>query len=253
MKRIITILSTILCVLTVAARPAGLTIHYLGANNTLVRVDEPRRYLLLPVEEDAPDATINVLADNRCDRVLTVRLAINRVDYFVPFELQPYADRSLVLDIRTGNSRANVRDAMDDACWEEIRLSDTFDTANREHFRPLYHHTPQWGWMNDPNGMFYKDGLYHLCYQYNPYGSMWGNLSWGHSVSRDLVHWEPCSKVLEPDGLGMVFSGSSVVDVDNTAGFGRDAVGQSGAVAVMTVGVLYLLLYTFKIKTDNHE
>lgn len=148
MKRIITILSTILCVLTVAARPDGLTIHYLGANNTLVRVDEPRRYLLLPVEEDAPDATINVLADNRCDRVLTVRLAINRVDYFVPFELQPYADRSLVLDIRTGNSRANVRDAMDDACWEEIRLSDTFDTANRERFRPLYHHTPQWGWMN---------------------------------------------------------------------------------------------------------
>lgn len=79
--------------------------------------------------------------------------------------------------------------------------------------------------MNDPNGMFYKDGEWHLCYQWNPYGSKWQNLSWGHSVSRDLINWEHRpDAVLAPDGLGMIFSGSSAVDTSGSAGFGKDAV-----------------------------
>ena len=78
--------------------------------------------------------------------------------------------------------------------------------------------------MNDPNGMFYKDGEWHLCYQWNPYGSKWQNLSWGHSVSRDLINWEHRpDAVLAPDGLGMIFSGSSAVDTSGSAGFGKDA------------------------------
>lgn len=207
-----------------AAQNSGLEVHYLGANHSLIQVKESQKYLLLPVEEAAPDATIKVLVNNKCDQTLTVKLAMNKIDYLVPFELEQYQGKAVSFDIHTGNSRANVRDAMADACWSGIKLSDTFDSANREQFRPLFHHTPQWGWMNDPNGMFYKDGEYHLYYQYNPYGAIWGNLSWGHSSSKDLMNWKHEPVALTPDGLGMIFSGSSVVDKENTAGFGKDAV-----------------------------
>lgn len=202
----------------------GLTIHYLGANHSLIRVEQPQKYLLLPVEESAPEATINVLVNNKVEKTFQVRLAINKVDYTVPFDLTPFQGESVVMDVHTGNSRSNVRDAMDDACWSNVKLADAFDTNNREMFRPLYHHTPAYGWMNDPNGMFYKDGEYHLYYQYNPYGSMWGNMNWGHSSSKDLVNWEHHPVAIEPNGLGTVFSGSSVVDKENVAGFGKDAI-----------------------------
>ena len=202
----------------------GLRIHYLGANHSLIRVEQPQKYLLLPVEESAPEATIKVLVNNKVEKTFQVRLAINKVDYTVPFDLTPFQGESVVMDVHTGNSRSNVRDAMDDACWSNVKLADAFDTNNHEIFRPLYHHTPVYGWMNDPNGMFYKDGEYHLYYQYNPYGSMWGNMNWGHSSSKDLVNWEHHPVAIEPNGLGTVFSGSSVVDKENVAGFGKDAI-----------------------------
>lgn len=223
-KVIVTSLIIIMNIGICAAQSAGLKIHYLGANHSLVQVREPQKYLLLPVEEAAPEATVNVLVNNKTDRSFQVRLAVNRIDYLVPFDLEQYKGKTVTFDIHTGNSRANVRDAMADACWKELRLSATFDDANREEFRPLYHHSPLYGWMNDPNGMFYKDGEYHLYYQWNPYGSMWGNMNWGHSSSKDLISWQHHPVAIQPNGLGTVFSGSSVVDKDNTAGFGKGAV-----------------------------
>lgn len=223
-KVIVTSLIIIMNIGICAAQSAGLKIHYLGANHSLVQVREPQKYLLLPVEEAAPEATVNVLVNNKTDRNFQVRLAVNRIDYLVPFDLEQYKGKTVTFDIHTGNSRANVRDAMADACWKELRLSDTFDDANREEFRPLYHHSPLYGWMNDPNGMFYKDGEYHLYYQWNPYGSMWGNMNWGHSSSKDLISWQHHPVAIQPNGLGTVFSGSSVVDKDNMAGFGKGAV-----------------------------
>lgn len=223
-KVIVTSLIIIMNIGICAAQSAGLKIHYLGANHSLVQVREPQKYLLLPVEEAAPEATVNVLVNNKTDRSFQVRLAVNRIDYLVPFDLEQYKGKTVTFDIHTGNSRANVRDAMADACWKELKLSDTFDDANREEFRPLYHHSPLYGWMNDPNGMFYKDGEYHLYYQWNPYGSMWGNMNWGHSSSKDLISWQHHPVAIQPNGLGTVFSGSSVVDKDNTAGFGKGAV-----------------------------
>ena len=211
-----------------AAVPAfaadGVKVEHLGVNNTLVRIDGDSKYVLLPCQESNDDATVNVLVDGKLDKTIYVRLAKSKVDYSVPFDLEQYKGHDVVLNVITPQSRASIREAKDDVCWKNISLSDTFDTTNREKFRPLYHHTPLYGWMNDPNGMFYKDGEWHLYYQANPYGSKWQNMTWGHSSSKDLINWEHHPLAIEPNGLGSVFSGSSVIDHNNTAGFGKDAV-----------------------------
>ena len=92
-----------------------------------------------------------------------------------------------------------------------------------ELYRPQIHFTPAKNWMNDPNGMVYVDGTWHLFYQYNPQGNDWGNMSWGHATSTDLVHWSEQPVALTRDELGDIFSGSCVIDKDNTAGFGANA------------------------------
>ena len=89
-----------------------------------------------------------------------------------------------------------------------------------EKYRPQIHFTPSKNWMNDPNGMVYIDGTWHLFYQYNPSGNDWGNMSWGHATSSDLIHWTEQKVALTKDNLGDIFSGSAVCDTDNTAGFG---------------------------------
>ncbi|GGJ39549.1 glycoside hydrolase family 32 protein [Deinococcus roseus] len=92
----------------------------------------------------------------------------------------------------------------------------------REPFRPQFHYSPARNWINDPNGLFFYQGEYHIFYQYNPFGNEWGNMSWGHAISRDMVHWEELPVAIEDDGDVMIFSGSAVVDHQNTSGFGSD-------------------------------
>ena len=207
-----------------ASAADGVVVNHLGVNNTLVRVTGESKYLLLPVQESNDDARIEVLVDGKPERTIYVRLAKSKVDYTVPFDLTPYKNHNVLLNVITTQDRSNIREAKDDACWKNLKLADSFDTTNTEYYRPAYHHTPLYGWMNDPNGMFYKDGEWHLYYQWNPYGSKWQNMTWGHSSSKDLINWKHHPAAIKANGLGAVFSGSSVVDAHNTAGFGNNAV-----------------------------
>ena len=199
-------------------------VMFLSNNHSMVRITQNGKFLLLPIEERAEISNIKVLTDSHVVQTLNARLATDYVDYYVPLNLSAYKNKSVLLDIHTNGNIRNEGMMKGFACWKEMIVTDTFDTTNRERLRPIYHHTPSYGWMNDPNGMFYKDGVYHLYFQYNPYGSQWENMHWGHSVSRDLVHWENVNVPIVPDALGTVFSGSAVVDKNNTAGFGTNAI-----------------------------
>ena len=106
------------------------------------------------------------------------------------------------------------------------------DSVYHEQFRPQVHFSPKEHWMNDPNGMVYYKGVYHLFFQYFPGGTTWGPMHWGHTVSKDLVHWKELPIALYPDSLGFIFSGSAVADINNTSGFGKD--GKIPLVAIFT-------------------
>ncbi len=212
MKRLTLTLVAVLMMLTVVSAQEKPLV--LGKSHAMHRVEVKNKYLLLPVQEREDIAKISVLVDNQQVQALNVRLAVDKVDYWVPLDISKYSSQ-LLLDITFEGDRRFTGAMKDFLCWKEMKQSDTFDTQNREKYRPLYHHTPAYGWMNDPNGMFYKDGVYHLYYQWNPYGSQWENMTWGHSTSRDLIHWEVQPTAIEPDALGAIFSGSCVVDKKN--------------------------------------
>jgi len=187
-----------------------------AGDTTIVKIEKSPQYLILPVEEEKDEA--QVLLDNgkATDTWMDVRLAQRKTDYCVPFKLNK--GRTSVVKIL--NLKADAL-ALKKG---QMKLSNVWDVTNTDFYRPSYHHTPSYGWMNDPNGMFYKDGVYHLCYQYNPYGSKWGNMHWGHAISRDLIHWKEVKPTIARDPMGHIFSGSAVIDKEGTAKYGKDAI-----------------------------
>lgn len=223
-KKLVTVLIALGCTMTVQAQE----VQFLSNNHSLYRINsdnQSKKYLLLPVQESAEVSNIKVIGSSRQLKTLNVRLANNHIDYYVPLCLQVFADeKGLMLDVHVNGTYRTDGGISTFSCWKNMSFSDTFDMQNREQYRPIYHHTPAYGWMNDPNGMFYKDGVWNLYFQHNPYGSQWENMTWGHSTSTDLVHWKYEGDAVEPDALGTVFSGSAVVDMENTSGFGKGAV-----------------------------
>ena len=219
---------------------------FLSSNHAIKRVKTTDKYVLLPVEEEEGYAHIRVIKDNQVVKEFNCKLAINKTDYNVPLDISEYGG-DVLLDIHFTGDKHSIGLINNFVCWKEIKATNAFDTKNREKFRPIYHHTPAYGWMNDPNGMFYKDGIWHLYYQYNPYGSQWENMTWAHSTSTDLIHWKNQGEAIQPDALGTIFSGNSVVDKENTAGFGKDAVVAfyTSAGAAQTQSIAY--------STDNGE
>ena len=215
MNRRNTTLCAALTALSLSATAQTMKITRAG-DTTIVKIEKSPQYLILPVEEEKDEA--QVLLDNgkATDTWMDVRLAQGKTDYYVPFKLNK--GRTSVVKIL--NLKADAL-ALKKG---QMKLSNVWDVTNTDFYRPSYHHTPSYGWMNDPNGMFYKDGIYHLCYQYNPYGSKWGNMHWGHAISRDLIHWKEVEPTIARDPMGHIFSGSAVIDKEGTANYGKDAI-----------------------------
>ncbi len=217
MKKIINHLAVAMAAVSFTAcqpQKSGLTFEHQGDTLTIVHITNPSKYLILPIQESCNEGKVKLDTGSPADMAMDVRLAVDSVEYYVPFALPQGAKEATVT---IGRVAANA------VCWDNISLADTFDTSNTDYYRPEYHHTPLYGWMNDANGLVYKDGEYHLYFQYNPYGSKWGNMHWGHSVSKDLVHWEHLDPAIARDTLGHIFSGSTVIDKNNSAGYGKDA------------------------------
>ena len=179
-------------------------------DRAIIRINEKTQCLWLPVDNEAPSVQLSVVDNAKITTPLNICLAVEKVEYYMP----------LYLD-------ATMRDIVIEGCpqqaiaWQKLCVGG--DPNLTQEYRQAAHFTPLLGWINDPNGMVYHDGEWHLFYQYNTMGSRWGNMSWGHAVSRDLVKWEHLPTALYPDAIGAIFSGSAIIDKHNTAGFGENA------------------------------
>lgn len=192
-------------------KPAGLLIP----QQLELRVD--KKYLHLPVKNGAPRRKVTVTRGGQTEVAFDIELAESEEDWWAYLETGPWKGETITMavDRFPESSRVLERAVASD---EPPASSEIY----RETLRPQFHFSSRRGWNNDPNGMVFFGGEYHLFYQHNPYGWNWGNMHWGHAVSRDLVHWEEIGDALAPDPLGPMFSGSAVVDVRNTSGFGAE-------------------------------
>lgn len=176
-----------------------------------------KRLLHFPVKNGGKKRNVSVSVAGREERKFEIELADGQADWWAPLDISSWRGQSLVItvDKLADDSQALKSVSQDD----ELRsAADLY----REPLRPQLHFSPRRGWTNDPNGLVFFDGEYHLFFQHNPYGWNWGNMHWGHAVSKDLVHWEERAEALYPDAMGPMFSGSAVVDWQNTSGLGRE-------------------------------
>jgi sucrose-6-phosphate hydrolase SacC (GH32 family) len=175
------------------------------------------RYLNLPIKNGAPKRVVTTLVEGRVEVRNDIELADADPDWWAPMEVSAWRGQTVTLQVD--------RLPEDSAALRSIEPSDVIrgaETLYREPLRGQFHFSPRRGWNNDPNGLTYFNGEYHLFFQHNPYGWSWGNMHWGHAVSRDLVHWEELGDKLAPDPMGPMFSGSAVVDWNNTSGLGQN-------------------------------
>jgi sucrose-6-phosphate hydrolase SacC (GH32 family) len=174
-------------------------------------------YLHIPIKNGNPKRLVTLLVDGKIVVRNDIELADGPVDWWAPMDISPWKGRTLLLQVDKLHE--------DSTALKNIEQSDHLRDATllyREPLRGQFHFSPKRGWNNDPNGCVYYNGEYHLFFQHNPYGWGWGNMHWGHAVSKDLIHWEELGDKLLPDEMGPMFSGSAVVDWKNTSGFGKE-------------------------------
>ena len=180
-------------------------------DSATIRINKPQEQTLwIPMDNKADEVQLTVVGSNEIPVPLNARVAVERVQYWMPLKL----DASIKEVVIKGVPAEAV-------AWQSLTMGK--NPNKEEKYRQVAHFTPEIGWMNDPNGMVYHDGEWHLFYQHNPIGSRWGNMSWGHAVSRDLVKWEYLPVAIYPDAVCTIWSGSCVIDKNNTAGFGENA------------------------------
>jgi len=174
-----------------------------------------KKYLNFPVKNGAKKRLIHLIIDGKVTREFDIELAPGEPDFWVFLDVRNFAGEKALL-------RIDKYEPAGSKGFDSVYQADTYigeENIYREKLRPQFHFTSRRGWNNDSNGMVYYDGQYHLFYQHNPYGWSWGNMTWGHAVSKDMIHWTELGDAIHPDRLGTIFSGSAVVDVNNTAGF----------------------------------
>jgi fructan beta-fructosidase len=186
-----------------------------NAQSTAITFRIDKRYINIPVENKANRQRVVFDVAGGDSTTAVIRVATGTPDYWVYRDVSALKGKNITLRFSTpaeGISRI----------FQDDRFPGQ-DSLYRESLRPQVHFSTQRGWNNDPNGLVWHDGEYHMYYQHNPYEREWENMHWGHAVSKDLVHWEELPSALFPDTLGTMFSGSAVIDHQNTSGFGKDA------------------------------
>ena len=174
-----------------------------------------RRYLHLPVKTGERKVRMRVAEGEKTLREFDIELAEGQPGFWVPCDLEGLKGKRLKIEVDRMPSSSKALEAITQA--DQLPGA---DQMYKEKFRQQFHFSPRIGWNNDPNGLVYYKGEYHLYFQFNPYGWPWGNMHWGHAVSKDLVHWQELPIAIYPFKYGdWVFSGSAIVDKANTAGF----------------------------------
>ncbi len=176
-----------------------------------VKMKITKRYLNFPISHatDRRVMTLSAKGQDLC-RVV-IRLAEKEPDYWTFRDVEQWKGKTLTIHYE-GSQEALDKVFQADTIVGESQLY-------AEKYRPQYHFTPRRGWINDPNGLIHYKGQYHMYFQHNPYEREWENMHWGHATSTDLLRWQEQPLALHPDTLGTMFSGSAVIDYDNTAGF----------------------------------
>jgi len=181
-----------------------------------IQIKIDKKYLNLPVSQKQQRGNMTFSIAGKQERAFKIRLAQNEPEYWVFCDVTALKGKTITINY--DGAAAGL---------QKIHQNDQIagqDSMYAEKKRPQFHFTTRRGWINDPNGMIFYEGEYHLFYQHNPYEREWENMSWGHAVSKDMVHWEELPTALSPDNLGTMFSGSAVIDYDNTAGFNKGGV-----------------------------